>query len=193
MVIPEKLQRRDRLVPLHTFEVLGEYFLFDTSNCIFFRIDRLTHDFLRSYKSRGLTAALETLRRNLDPSDFSHFLRELKTMHKFGLFDAPRTYINLNSAKRKLHQVKFSCSLRDIQLILTEKCNLSCRYCYCRAEEKKTKITPHGEMSKEKAQSAVDLLLRQDGDELMLTFFGGEPLLNKKLMYYLIDFFRCLW
>ena len=68
----------------------------------------------------------------------------------------------------------------EIQLILSEDCNLACKYCYC-AVSPDQKFT--GKMSNEVARQAVDLLLSQETQQRStITFFGGEPLLNQETM-----------
>ena len=68
----------------------------------------------------------------------------------------------------------------EVQLILSEDCNLACKYCYC-AVSPDQKFT--GKMSKEVARQAVDLLLSQETQQRStITFFGGEPLLNQETM-----------
>ena len=187
---PKNINEKRNVVPFHVFAVRGEYFLFDTTNCRFFRIDRLTHDFLILYASLGLRKAKIIIKENGQTSHemLERFLVEFKTMREFGLFDTIKSYMNLSSAKRKLKKQDFTHSIQDVQLILTEKCNLSCRYCYCRSEEKRSIISRDKEMNRPCAKGAVDFLLRQGTNAPILTFFGGEPLMNKELMYFLMDY-----
>ncbi len=56
-------------------------------------------------------------------------------------------------------------------LHLTQTCNLACSYCYAGAQSDNV-------MSADTARTAIDFLFDQlTGDDLSLTFFGGEPLL----------------
>ena len=65
--------------------------------------------------------------------------------------------------------------------ILTENCNLRCKYCY---ENHKTRI-----MKPEVAKDGVDFLFRNSGKdpEIHITFFGGEPTLHPELMEIIIE------
>ena len=67
-------------------------------------------------------------------------------------------------------------------LRLTDRCNLSCRYCYAACGEgADRKGTERSDMTPETAKQAVDLFA-QPGDKLKIQFTGGEPLLCLDLM-----------
>lgn len=72
--------------------------------------------------------------------------------------------------------------LATLVLNVTNKCNLSCTYCYEYGEDKiaDTAKTRPPMMSPEVAQQSIDFLFAQAGPrpELGMTFFGGETLLN---------------
>jgi len=59
-------------------------------------------------------------------------------------------------------------------LNITEKCNLSCDYCYSRKRG-------HSSASFDVVKAAVDMSVRED-TSTGICFFGGEPLLEKKLI-----------
>lgn len=72
----------------------------------------------------------------------------------------------------------------DLTLVLTERCNMRCPYCYV----PKTGRT----MSRELAMRAVDLLVDRapPGRRLSLSFFGGEPFLERGLMEEVMAYAR---
>jgi uncharacterized protein len=67
--------------------------------------------------------------------------------------------------------------LSDLTLIITERCNLSCPFCY-------VPKTRGRAMSPKTALAAVDLLVDRAPKDapLSLSFFGGEPFLQRELM-----------
>jgi uncharacterized protein len=83
--------------------------------------------------------------------------------------------------------------LQTLVLNVTNQCNLSCKYCYEFGEDRlsnpeaKTRF-----MSEETAQSATDYLLNNSAGRraVHLTFFGGETLMNFKVVRSTIDYAR---
>ena len=70
-------------------------------------------------------------------------------------------------------------------LILTKQCNLRCRYCFETHE--------NVFMTEETALAAVDLLTGDDQPQGGISFFGGEPLLRKELIYRCVERVRTLY
>ncbi|MCL2620858.1 MAG: radical SAM protein [Defluviitaleaceae bacterium] len=66
----------------------------------------------------------------------------------------------------------------QLTLHLTDHCNLSCYYCF----------VPRGPqvMSLDVAKSAIEFAMK-DGDTTGLLFYGGEPLLEKQLIYDIVE------
>jgi uncharacterized protein len=75
--------------------------------------------------------------------------------------------------------------LSTMVLNVTSQCNLSCAYCYEYGEDKIVE-TANGRlpkwMSEETARESVDFLLRESGSSAHLTFFGGETLMNFRVL-----------
>jgi len=75
--------------------------------------------------------------------------------------------------------------LSTMVLNVTSQCNLSCAYCYEYGEDKIVE-TANGRqpkwMSEDTARESIDFLLRESGSSAHLTFFGGETLLNFKVL-----------
>lgn len=69
----------------------------------------------------------------------------------------------------------------NLTLHLTEKCNMDCVYCI---REKKPR-----DMSEDVLRAACDLIFSQ-GKAAGFSFFGGEPLLKKDLIYLALDLCR---
>src|SRR5688500_910977 len=80
---------------------------------------------------------------------------------------------------------KRSSPLTTLLLNVTSKCNLSCGYCYEYGEDKivEAKTKPRF-MNEETARKSVDFMFAESGDMpvVNLTFFGGETLLNFKML-----------
>jgi uncharacterized protein len=77
--------------------------------------------------------------------------------------------------------------LTTLVMNVTSKCNLSCKYCYEYGEDKivEAKTKPRY-MSEETARQSVDFMFAESGTQphVHLTFFGGETLLNFKVLKF---------
>jgi uncharacterized protein len=71
--------------------------------------------------------------------------------------------------------------VRSLSLAIAQKCNLGCTYCYAQEGNFGAK---NKDMSAEVALASVDLLFSEAsaGEIVNLTFLGGEPLTNRKLL-----------
>lgn len=73
--------------------------------------------------------------------------------------------------------------LTELELFLTENCNLRCTYCF-------VKEMRHNSIPLDIAKAAINFLIFYSGQkkDLNITFFGGEPLLEIEKIYQLIDY-----
>lgn len=73
-------------------------------------------------------------------------------------------------------------------LILTEDCNLACKYCF-ELEKRTTK-----KMSKDVAKKSIDLIVKnaieQKNDTVEIMFFGGEPFLNVDVLFFCAEYIK---
>ncbi|MEA1928774.1 MAG: radical SAM protein [Candidatus Auribacterota bacterium] len=78
---------------------------------------------------------------------------------------------------RKMTEERFP-AVTEMELMLTEDCNLRCDYCFVEGKN------PSHPMSRATARKAVDFLfeLSRDKPELKILFFGGEPMLSFELI-----------
>lgn len=71
--------------------------------------------------------------------------------------------------------------LKTLTLLLTYNCNLACDYCFCGRKRKE-------DITEEDAKKSIDFFMKEADQEVNITFFGGEPLLQVKLIQKLIDY-----
>ncbi len=78
-------------------------------------------------------------------------------------------------------------SAQTITFIVTDDCNLRCKYCYV------THKCSTKKMSFETAKQFIDTILTTDihySDAVIIEFIGGEPMLEAKLVSQIADYFK---
>lgn len=89
----------------------------------------------------------------------------------------------LNLMKRKEQSYRKGEMIRVLRLNVSTICNLACSYCYrsCAVAKQDTGI-----MSEDVAARAIELykglLIKHDHKDIQIRYFGGEPLINWKVM-----------
>ncbi|MGQ0646946.1 MAG: quinohemoprotein amine dehydrogenase maturation protein [Gemmatimonadaceae bacterium] len=81
--------------------------------------------------------------------------------------------------------------LTTLVMNVTSKCNLSCKYCYEYGEDRIVEAAAKPRfMSEETARESVDFMFKESGasKRVHLTFFGGETLLNFKVLQYSLSY-----
>ncbi|MBP7509430.1 MAG: FibroRumin system radical SAM peptide maturase [Prolixibacteraceae bacterium] len=83
-------------------------------------------------------------------------------------------------------------SISICYFILSERCNLACKYCFLGNNSEKRKLFSSTDMSREVADKAIDFFVRQlllsgidfKKNASQIIFFGGEPLINFDILEY---------
>lgn len=79
-------------------------------------------------------------------------------------------------------------NLEQLILELTGKCNMRCRYCLYNDEFEYTRAFNSEDMSTEIAQKAIDYFFEHSGQDISVTFYGGEPLIKFELLKFAIEY-----
>jgi uncharacterized protein len=149
------------------------HLLFNAADSGLYRIELITKKLLILIRDHGLEAARSLIKDedkdNVAEEKISE-LRENKFLDPLPEFTPPET-----------HPISFA------SLNVSHDCNLNCRYCYGGGG---TYAGERCHMSKEVGELAVDRLFEwcEDSKLLGVNFFGGEPLLNMKLIKHLVAY-----
>lgn len=89
--------------------------------------------------------------------------------------------LNLSAPAYIKSQAPEAFPIRALSLAVAQKCNLGCTYCYAQGGDFGE---PSRNMPEDKAFAAVDQLIAgtPEGERANLSFLGGEPLVNRKLI-----------
>lgn len=116
-------------------------------------------------------------------------LQELDEVIKTeNLFKALKPVELCTVVQKKLIDDKLKNGINQIILEVTGKCNMRCRYCiyndhyiYQRSFNKK-------DMTKDIAKKAIDYINEHGSENVSITFYGGEPLINFDLIKWSIEY-----
>ncbi len=166
----------------HPFEAGGETFLYLVPSAAVFHLDEPSLAVLQALDAGPASedATVAALAPRFGEPTVRRSLAELMRVRAIGLTSAPK-----ESFPRVLPQSNFP--LTTMVLNVTNKCNLACTYCYEYGEDKIVDTTcdpAPNYMSEETARASVDFMFEQSGDLPVahLTFFGGETLLNFRVL-----------
>ncbi len=172
---------------LHRFSADGAPYAYLVPSAAIFRLDgaagavldALEHDILTRDEIVAVLAdryTTETVRTSLD---------ELLAVRAVRLVHAPVPVVPVETPKR--------IPLTTLVLNVTSKCNLACTYCYEYGEDRIVEQeTKPRFMDEETARRSVDFMFAESGDNQVvhLTFFGGETLLNFKVLQKALAYAR---
>jgi len=152
----------------HKFEYGGKVFVLNVETMQAFRINK------------ALSDELDKLKRTGDSSDEQLPADLQEALNKLGLLQRHQRVEESPEALPAREPIK------HISLNVAQTCNLSCVYCYGVDGEYSQK----GLMKPETAFKAVDWLIEQSQDvkDLVVTFFGGEPLMNFRLIKQVVRY-----
>lgn len=160
---------------VHLFEMKGAYYLLDVPTSALLRLDKAAYHLIKSISDNSLRSLPAKSPENNIAPEIEAAISEYQILKKHGLFS------NFRPIQRELTVEQFSnYKPHHFVLIVSQKCNLQCKYCYAQGGNFGGK---ESFMPQEVADEAVSFLIRNSNkQECGLTFFGGEPLLNFDLI-----------
>ena len=164
----------------HAFEAAGQRFLYLAPSAAVLTVDDVSAAVLDAVaeRARSTEDIVSDLSPRFDAAEIGETVGELVRVRALNRVDTP-----VRAPKKVLPLTPVP--LSTMVLNVTNQCNLSCTYCYEYGEDKIVQ-TENGKqpkmMSEETAQESVEFLLRESGPDAHMTFFGGETLLNFRVL-----------
>ena len=170
----------------HAFEADGAPHLYLVPSAAVFRLDDTSAAILDALGSDDLApqALVQRLAPRFPETAIHETVFELLTARALQPVSAPVPAPQADVPRRRI-------PLTTLVLNVTSKCNLSCKYCYEYGEDKLVEASTKPRfMSEETARESVDFMIAESGDspKVHLTFFGGETLLNFKVLRYALGY-----
>jgi uncharacterized protein len=186
-----------RLAEIRPFAFRGKHYVFVVPVTGIFEISELAAEIIRLFLTGAASdgepvytaAAIES--RSLVAHEVVNALRARYTIHSIvqGLSELQVLGVLLTEGgSQPVQAVPFLPKLsgkpfpqRSLVLNVANDCNLGCTYCFASQGDYGA---PKRFMSQETARESVDFLLQNSGDHTTVTlvFFGGEPLMNFRLI-----------
>jgi len=176
------------------FTVDGSFYIYDVNSNRIFNVDKLTYDVINDVYLK--TDKVITKFRKTYPEDvIKNKLDELKKLIDKNSYFTHNTLNNNLKLEFSIGEIKelLDNKVKSIALGVTEDCNMRCRYCiysgkigYKRSHSKKF-------MDFDTAQKSIDFFFEHNKkvtDKIGISFYGGEPLLNFKLIKDCVNYSR---
>lgn len=157
-----------------TLNFLGEYYLFDVNMNSIVQISKEVFDFLNS---------------SLDESNICDKTKyELEQLKIRGMLCGNPIISIEHPATKYISSYLNHCSSLTLQT--TQLCNFKCRYCSYASFTDMNRSHSNEQMSIETAKASIDFLYNHslEEDNINICFYGGEPLLNYKLLQESVEY-----
>lgn len=172
------------------FETKNNKYFYDTGTGKVFLCDVVESAILESLLTSSDPAAIAQL--DFTDAELESALNTiLALVEQEKILQAPSFQEFITPKKSELLDL-ISAGIEQVILELTEKCNLRCKYCIYQDENIGYRNFSKRDMHWETAKKALDYISQNVGENLALTFYGGEPLINFELMKKCIEYSKVI-
>lgn len=167
---------------VYQFKMWGHRFAVDVESGNFFEIDKLVSDAISLIVRYSEQEVQEQLTAKYGMKAARGAIDNIKKLKQAKL-------LFYSSGNRKVLETKREIS--DLTLNIVNNCNLRCGYCWNRSGAY-SKIEKKRMMNSKIAFQAIDLLIKESSGkkDLVIDFYGGEPLLNYGLIRDVVGYCR---
>ncbi len=176
---------------VHVFDVRGDKYAYDVNTNEILEITDALAALLTTPTPTNESELRKQLTERFGEEQCSEAISDFCAARKAGLFSVQRPLVYDPYCDRDTTEWVTRHGVKMITLILTDDCNLRCKYCpsviYGSGQWKST----GKHMTLATARRAVDFLLSHSSEVRApagVTFYGGEPLLNRKVIEGTIEY-----
>ncbi len=173
---------KDTKMRVYQFRMWNKEFAVDIESGNFFEVDKAASEGIELMHCYGDKEVMQRLSSNHGPKSAKLTMGNLSGLRKKGLLFSPKRPLSKNMPRK----------ITDLTLNIVNACNLRCRYCWNQSGAYGNSSSGSKRMNGKIAAKAVDLLIRESGNakDLVVDFYGGEPLLNFELIKGTIEYCR---
>ena len=176
---------------VHTFQALGVNVAVDVNSGAVHVLDELTYRLLEQVTppmAEHCPEEIKSVLAQFDPNALEEAWQELRSLADEGLLFEKDDYIDREKAASMQQQAL----VKALCLHVSHDCNLRCKYCFASTGDFGTghRMT----MDFETAKRAIDFVIAKSGHRrnIEVDFFGGEPLMNFKVVKQTVDYARSI-
>lgn len=164
---------------VYQFKMWDKKFAVDTESANFFEIDHVASDAIELMQERPEKDIIHKLSKIYDYQTSKRVIKNLSRLKKEGMLFSEGQYREKNIKRQ----------ITDVTLNIVNNCNLGCRYCWNQGGGYGSGALNNKKMDCRVAYKAIDLLVRESRgfDDLIIDYYGGEPLLNFSLIKQTIE------
>ncbi len=165
---------------IYQFKMWDRSFAVDVESGNFFEVDKVASEAIKLMHKYPERDVKNRLNKKYDSQSVSRVIGILnKLIKKKMLFSAEG---------RKDKNIKRQ--ITDVTLNIVNGCNLGCRYCWNQGGRYGSSTSNNKKMDYRVARKAIDLLARESRgfNDLIIDYYGGEPLLNFSLIKQTIEY-----
>ncbi|MBQ6182042.1 MAG: thioether cross-link-forming SCIFF peptide maturase [Ruminococcus sp.] len=171
---------------IHKYKLNGFNIVLDVNSGGVHIVDELTYDLLDNveppFEEKCPEKVIEKLSRSYSREDIESCYEEIVELYNDKILFSDDDY-------EKYAKYSVASPVKAMCLNIAHDCQLRCKYCFASTGDfgKGRKL-----MSYETGKHAIDFLLENSGDRpnLELDFFGGEPLMNFKVVKQIVEYAR---
>jgi uncharacterized protein len=171
---------------IHKYKLNGFNIVLDVNSGGVHIVDELTYDLLDNveppFEEKCPEKVIEKLSRSYSREDIESCYDEIVELYNDKILFSDDDY-------EKYAKYSVASPVKAMCLNIAHDCQLRCKYCFASTGDfgKGRKL-----MSYETGKHAIDFLLENSGDRpnLELDFFGGEPLMNFKVVKQIVEYAR---
>jgi uncharacterized protein len=170
---------------------LGCY-VYDVNSNEIIKVDPAIWEIIDAFPFQNKNAAAKNSRTKAKPSAAYKFLQEAVSR---GIFSGRHPQIHSYLTDPILYEQSVQIhGLSQLILNLTEQCNMRCDYCPYSGNSKTERKHSNKRMTLETARKAVDFFVHRCKPQtnVYVTFYGGEPLLEFRLLQDTIEYAKSL-
>ncbi|ABO51798.1 Radical SAM domain protein [Desulforamulus reducens MI-1] len=167
---------------IHKFKFDGVRIVLDVHSGSVHVVDEVVWDILEEYQKHPKEEIQQRFADKYSPDEIEQALEEIKSLVDEG-------FLFTTDPHQEGYRPKRDGVVKALCLHAAHDCNLRCKYCF--AGEGKFG-GPSGLLSAETGRAAIDFLIQHSGNRkhVEIDFFGGEPLLNFKVIKELVPYGR---